>query len=440
MRAAASFGSVMLSFALLLGELVFAQSGAPQSTQAAAPISLQELEQLALQNNPTTAAAAAGVDAARGRAQQAGAWPNPIVGYSGDELTNGRDPRGAHGVFVEQTIPLGGKLRLSRDVFEKTVLQAEAARDLQQLRVLGSVRQAFYSVLLAERRIQVQERLASLASEAVGVTAQLFNVGVADRPDFLESDVASRRMQLQLTQSRNDLRAGRARLAAIAGSPDVVDRPLAAAIDSAVPELERDAAIAGILDQSPEIRAARVEVERAKATTGRAARQTFPDLFVRGGAAYNREHGDVTDRPIGWQGTVEAGISVPLFNRNPGGIAAAKADEARAQAALRRLELSLRARAEAEFADYLSAVRSAEAYRTEILPRAEEAYQLYLARYREMAVSYPQVLSAQRTLFELSAEYLDDLGRAWRSAVRLQSSLAGDGLSEPSMVVEGRTQ
>ena len=150
------------------------------------PITLNELEQLALQNNPTATAAAAGIDAARERTRQAGAWPNPVIGYSGEEIKTGDlDTRGEHGFFVEQTIPLGGKLGLSRSVFQKTIERAEAVRDLQRLRILSSVRQAFYSVLLTERRIEVQERLAALASEAVGVTAQLFNVGAADRPDYL---------------------------------------------------------------------------------------------------------------------------------------------------------------------------------------------------------------------------------------------------------------
>jgi outer membrane protein, heavy metal efflux system len=404
-----------------------------QSAQGRAPLSLQELEQLALQNNPTRTAATAVVEAARARSGQAGAWPNPIVGYSGAELTSGRDVRGEHGFFVEQTIPLGGKLRLSRDVFEKTVAEAEAARDVQQLRILNSVRQAFYSVLLTERRIEVQERLSALAAETAGVTAQLFNVGAADRPDFLESEIASRRLQLQLTQSRNDLRAERARLAAIAGVPEVANRPLAGAADSAVPALERDTVIRTILQRSPEIRAARAGLERTKAISARVRRDTYPDLFVRGGAAYNREHGELTGNPIGWQGAVEAGVSVPLFNRNAGGIAAARSDETGAEAELRRLELSLRSSTEAELSRYISAVQSSEAYRSEILPRAEEAYKLYLARYREMAAAYPRVLMAQRALFELSAEYLDHLRQAWESAMRLQSSLAGDALSRPGL-------
>lgn len=99
---------------------------------------------------------------------------------------------------------------------------------------------------------------------------------------------------------------------------------------------------------------------------------------------------------------------------------------------MRRLELSLRAAAAAQFATYLTAIRGMELYRTAILPRAEEAYRLYLARYREMGAAYPQVLVAQRTLFEMSREYLEAVDRAWRSALALQSGLAGDGLASPA--------
>src|SRR5262249_49340691 len=141
---------------VLLAALVFLAGPAQAQTPAPSPtpITLEQLEQLALQNNPTGTAAAAGIEAARGRARQAGAWPNPVIGYSGEEIKTGNlDPRGAHGVFIEQTIPLGGKLGRSQSVFQRAIEQAEAVRDLQRLRILSSVRQAYYSVLFAERRI-----------------------------------------------------------------------------------------------------------------------------------------------------------------------------------------------------------------------------------------------------------------------------------------------
>jgi outer membrane protein, heavy metal efflux system len=407
-----------------------------QTTSTTPPITLSELEQLALQNNPTATAAAAGIDAARGRTRQAGAWPNPVIGFSSTEIKTGNvDVQGEYGFFAEQTIPLGGKLRLSRNVFQKTVDRAEAVRDLQRLRILSSVRQTFYSLLQTERRIQVQERLTALASEAVGVTAQLFNVGAADRPDYLEIEIESRRLQLQLNRSKNELFAVRAQLAALTGVRDVAARPIAGTIDAAIPELEREQVIRTLLEQSPELRAARAELERTRAMTARAKRETYPDLFLRGGGAYNRERGE-DGRPFGWEGALEAGISVPLFNRNAGGIAAARADETSAQAEVTRLELALQSRGSSQFANYLTALRAAEAYRAEILPRAEEAYRLYLTRYREMAAAYPQVLVAQRTFFEMSNEYLESLNEAWRAALQLQGFLAGDGLGTPGAAGE----
>jgi cobalt-zinc-cadmium efflux system outer membrane protein len=408
-------------------------AAASASAQTGAPLALAELERLALQNNPTARAAQAAVDAARARARQAGAWPNPIVGYAGEELGGGRseEPRGAHGIFAEQTVVLGGKLGLARNVFERDADVAQAAVDLQRQRILSSVRTLFYRALAAERRVEVTERLAALVSEAVGVTAQLFNVGAADRPDYLVTEIEARRVQLELSEARNDVFAVRQQMAAVAGTLDIASRPLAGSFDQAIPELDRETVLRVLVEQSPQTSAARVEVERARAVTARARRETYPNLFLRGGSAYSRERGETTGRAIGWEAAVEAGFSIPLFNRNQGGIAAARADETRAEAELRRVELALRADAAAQFSTYLTSLRKAEVYRDEILPRAEEAYRLYLTRYREMAAAYPQVLVAQRTLFDMSREYLQTLDRAWRSAVGLQGLLAGSALESP---------
>lgn len=409
-------------------------AGAQPSPAAPAPpgITLAELERLALETNPTLAAAQARVDAARGRARQAGTWPNPVVGYTGEEIKTGElDARGEHGFFIEQTILLGGKLRLGRAVFDRAAERAEADLELQRQRILSTVRRVFFQTLTLDRRVEVHERLAALASEAVAITAQLFNVGAADRPDFLESEIEARRVQLELNASKNRTFAFRQELAAVVGNAEIAGRPLNGSVDQGLPDLERATVLRNLIEQSPQIRAARAEVARAQAATALARRETFPDLFVRGGAAYNRERGEDTGKPIGWEAAFEAGVSVPLFNRNAGGVAAARAEELRAQAEIKRLELSLQARLASEFSMYLTALGDSESYRTEILPRAEEAYRLYLARYREMAAAYPQVLVAQRNLFDLSSRYLERLEDAWQSALRIQGFLSGDALQSP---------
>ena len=405
---------------------------------AGPPLTLAQLEEMALANNPTVRQAQAGVDAARGRARQAGAWPNPVVGYAGEEIARGETIRwGEHGAFAEQAILLGGKLRLSRAVFEQEIAQAEALQDMQRLRIVSSVRTVFYDVLTTERRIGVLERLAQLVTEAVTVSRQLFNVGAADRPDVLTSEIDARRVQLVVTAARNELNAARWQLAALVGDSGVASRTLAGSIDEAIPELEREATIRALIEQSPQVRAARASEERAGAVVARARREPYPNLFLRGGFAYNRELLETgaggRPRPVGWEGQAEVGIGVPLFNRNQGGIAAARADETRAQGERRRLELDLQSRAATVFDEYLTALRAVEAYRDEIVPMAEEAYRLYLARYREMGAAYPQVLVAQRTLFELTSQYLTSVEDAWRAALRLQGFLVGGGLEVPAL-------
>jgi cobalt-zinc-cadmium efflux system outer membrane protein len=55
---------------------------------------------------------------------------------------------------------------------------------------------------------------------------------------------------------------------------------------------------------------------------------------------------------------------------------------------------------------------------------------LYLAKYRAMAAAYPQVLIAQRTLFQVTEEYVQAVERTWRASVVLQGFLAGEA-SQP---------
>lgn len=412
----------------------WAQSAQPSGQP---PLTLETLEQMALERNPTLAQAATSVAAARGRAQQAGTWLNPTIGYAGEELKPGEVIRlGEHGIFYDQQIPLGGKLRLGRQVFEREADQAEQLANLQRERVLAGVRTLFYGILTTERRVEVLTRLSQLAAEAVDISRQLYNVGAADRPDVLDSEIEADRIQLDLTAARNRRFGLWRRLATTVGDPSLTPRALAGSAD-ALPEISRDQALADVLARSPQVLAARAEIERTRAVVARARRDPFPDLFVRAAAAYNREFlerrpgGEA--RPIGWElATLEAGITVPLFNRNTGAIAAARANQARAEMDLRRIELSVEARLASVFDDYLTSLRSTEVYRHRILPRAEESYQLYLARYREMAAAYPQVLVAQRTLLQMTSEYFQSLDEVWRAALRVRGFLLDEeGLGIP---------
>ncbi|HEX5082884.1 MAG TPA: TolC family protein, partial [Blastocatellia bacterium] len=76
---------ILCAFMIVAPALQRSISASPAQTAAA--LGLEDLERMALQNNPTVAQAEAAVRAAEGRRVQAGLMPNPIVGYAGEELS-----------------------------------------------------------------------------------------------------------------------------------------------------------------------------------------------------------------------------------------------------------------------------------------------------------------------------------------------------------------
>src|ERR1700720_1620527 len=98
-------------------------------------ITLEELQQMALQNSPTFAQSAANIQAAEGRKKQSGLYPNPIVGYQGEQIRGGSFHGGEQGFFIQQDIVLGGKLGLNRKIFSQELKQAEAEGEDKKLGV-----------------------------------------------------------------------------------------------------------------------------------------------------------------------------------------------------------------------------------------------------------------------------------------------------------------
>ncbi|HKM67420.1 MAG TPA: TolC family protein, partial [Candidatus Acidoferrum sp.] len=90
--------------------------GRAQENSKSPLFTIEEAQRLAAESNPTLRQAEAEIRAAKARQQQSALYPNPTVGYTGDEIRGGSVGGGKQGFFVEQTIVTGGKLARSRDV------------------------------------------------------------------------------------------------------------------------------------------------------------------------------------------------------------------------------------------------------------------------------------------------------------------------------------
>lgn len=428
--------SSLTLFALLTGACLLEVGALAQTPQHENTLTLAQVEQLAIENNPTLSQAEAAIQAARGRRKQAGLFPNPIVGYQGDEFAfRAFADKSEHFFFIEQTIPLGGKLAKSRRIVDSEIAQAAVEAEAQKHRVLNSVRMLYYEMLGAQEMVDLRTELARIAGDATNTTSELLNVGQADRPDFLESEIETQQAELELVNARNSLRRTWQALASVIGTPIRQQPRLAGRLEDELPALDQESVTATLLRESPDLKRAQFEAERARAALERAKAGRVPDLFLRAGAGYSNEflenRAGATGMRTGPEANVQIGITLPVFNRNQGAIAAAAAEVTIAERDVKRIQLALQFRLAEAFRDYNNASETVQRYRDAIIPRAEKAYELYLASFRQMAASYPQVLISQRTLFQLRSQYLNALVELRRSSIQIQGFLLNGALDPP---------
>lgn len=398
------------------------------------PMRLQDFHELASANNPAVKQAADIARRSAGQARQAGLYPNPSMGYQGEEIRGGALGGGQQGGFVQQTVPLGGKRGLRRRVFEEQRRQDEIGVSEQRYRLTADVEQGFYSTLAAQETVNLRRSLLRLALDAMETAHQLGNVGQADAPDILEAEVESEQAKVEyVTAQRTFIQEFRS-LAALVGKPDLPVAPLEGNLED-YPKIDADSIVEAIVRDSPSVKRAQQSVVQAETQLRSARREAVPDLQLRGGILQNRELLSPempNSKRIGAIGFATIGLTIPIFNRNQGNVEAARAELERARNEVMRVQLSTRQSAQPLVQNWLADQLQAERYKNEMIPRASKAYRLYLERYSQMAAAYPQVIVSQRTLFQLQVTYIQTLENLWTSASTLRNFTLTGGLNLPS--------
>jgi cobalt-zinc-cadmium efflux system outer membrane protein len=410
----------------------YPQMGRSQGRAAGQVVTLEQAEKMAGETNPTLRQAEAEIRAANARRQQAGLYPNPSVGYTGDEIRGGSVGGGKQGFFVQQTIVTGGKLGKNREVFGAEAKLAEIEAQEQRTRVTIAVKMAFLRVLAAQEWLEARRDLAKIAEDGAQTQRELMNTGQADESEVLEAEVEAQRMRMASRMQENTLREEWRSLTAVIGQPELPMATVAGDLERGWPELNEEEAVETIAKHSPAVEIAQMASGRAQAMLARAQREPIPDILVRAGMEYNHEALASAPFAKGWEGIAEASVEIPIFNRNQGSVGAARADMERAEQEKKRVALTLRERAATVVDEYANAKLMAVEYRDEILPHAKRAYSLLVDKYGLMLASYPRVLEAQRKLYELEIDYIAALEGVWTNGLALEGYLLTDGLEAPS--------
>lgn len=395
----------------------------PEAVPAGRPaLTLAELEQMALANSPVLAQAAARIEAARGRFVQGGLQRNPVIGYSGEDIGD-EGTSGKQGGFISQEFTNKNKLALNQAVASREILEAQRQLDAQRMRVVNDVRIQFYNVLVAQEVANFTQRLAGIAEKGTQIAERLLKALEGSRIDLLQAEVEAESARLAAENAQNRLTAAWQRLAAVVGAPQMPFAPLAGNINDAVPTFTFEEAIARILAQSPELAANRAAIARAQAVLARARVELLPDLQLEATTHYDNATGDTV-------AGVQAGISIPLWNKNQGGIREAQANLRDARANLARTELAFYDRLALAFESYINARIQVERYSTSILPKAQRSLELVTQGYEQGEFNFLTLLTAQRTYFQTNLSYLNAVAELRARAVEIEGLLLTGSLGD----------
>jgi outer membrane protein, heavy metal efflux system len=416
--------SVALFAALLLARWSAASAQNSPMPQTAAdksadkPLALADVLALGLAQNPALAQADLDVQIAQGRAVQAGLYPNPMLMAIGDEMGAGQGKQGGiiTAPMMTQTIITAGKRKLDIAIANRKLDQAGLAAVRQRVELNIAVRQAFYDVLTARRRLATLTDLEKVAAQSVETTQKLLDAKQVAQLDLLQVQVENERILAEQEAAQREAAAAWRRLAATIGMPRLEEKVLAGDLAAPLPLFDYARSQDFLVENHPEVEYARVGIIQAELMLRRERAEVFPNVTV--GAGYVRSNHDKMDE---WMFQVSA--PVPLWNRNQGNIQARRTEMGRSIREVERVQNDLTSRLATAHGNYAAAAARADRYAKKILPAARRAYEIAFAAFKGGQFEYLRVLQAQRAYQEATLEYVRALGEAWRAASEIQGLL-----------------
>ena len=230
-------------------------------------LTLAEIEQIALKNNPAILAANLTSAMASGLRQQVGVRANPTVGYWGSQLVDKSTEQ--NGAFIHQEFVRGNKLAFNRNVLAHTLNAQRWEAETQRYRVLTDVRMRFFEALAAQRQLEATIKFAIVAERGVEVAIARQDAKEGTIIEVLQSRTLMSEIKLAEEQTQAAYLGAWKDLAAIAGTPDMQPVTLVAEFASPTEIPNWENAYMEITSQSPELAAAKALVCEKKANRNR---------------------------------------------------------------------------------------------------------------------------------------------------------------------------
>jgi outer membrane protein TolC len=288
----------------------------PQPIDLSQPLTPNALAILAVLENPDLKAQRARNGVTDAQAFAARLLPDPQLQGNYDKLLSGPDPFDAFGGQLALDIGMLRTARVERESGEAGKRQVRLDLAWAEWQTAGQAR------LLGVRIVSLEQQLV-IARESAEAADRLFDSTrrAAGRGDLAGSETDTRRQgaldaESKLRTAENDLAAARGDLNKLLGLPPDIMVRVAPPDPSPVPP-PTAALVAQAIDRRLDLQALRAGYQAAEADVHKAVLEQFPGLSLTLAGA--------RDTSNNWTVGPAVGFTLPLWNRNRGGIAIATA-------------------------------------------------------------------------------------------------------------------
>jgi cobalt-zinc-cadmium efflux system outer membrane protein len=384
-----------------------------------APLSLADLQQIALTNSPRIRQANAESQTAYGQVLQAGLYPNPTIGYQVDQWQPNLKPAvgsgvGQQGGFINQLIKTAGKLTLAQQVAGYDYINSLVAVRRAQVDVISQVRNSYFTALVAKRSLEINKSLADMADQVYQLQLKRVAAGIASSYEPLQ-------LYAQAVQARNahtiaeaNYKSSWRQLAAAVGQPNLPISTLTGDAEVPAPSIDWETTKVRVVDHHTEMLTARNTASQAQSNLTLQRRMPIPDLQTNTYHQYD-------NLAQTYQFGVQLGIDIPVFDRNQGNIWSAKARISAANENIRTIENSLVSRLSEAYGRYESATKVADNFHDKVLPGLSQAYRGIIRQYQlePDKIGFNDIVVAQQNLGQALQQYLAALDNQWKAVVDL---------------------
>ncbi|UCE41547.1 MAG: TolC family protein [Candidatus Aminicenantes bacterium] len=383
---------------------------------------LDELIQIALQQNLQIRAAKKEWEASLQKIPQAKALPDPVLSYAhfGQSIETRLGPQ-RNKISVSQQIPFFGKLGLKGEIAAQSSDVLEQQYHTVKADMVLKVKEAYFSLFLIDRSIRISQEEKGVYRRLSEIAAKKYETGQVGQQDALKAQLEISKVTEKL------LNYHRVRKAIVAELNSLMNRETDSLLEEteefAMPErqIDLEQLISWARENRPELRKAQSVIQKNRESLNLVKKDYYPDFrimldYIDIGAGTS-DHPD--DGRNAWMASI--GINIPLWRK--------KLRAAEAEAIIRikasedlyeNIENETLSRIHALYFEIETAREQIELYEFSLLPQAEQTLKASEIGYLTGKVDFLNLLDSERMILTIRNGYFKVLAELGRSLVRLE--------------------